>query len=272
MKSPGRWLTAIWISVATLSPGPAPADTHPQSRVGKSLQAKAADPTEPLVQVSLFNDLAIENHRGDGAAYQLLFQPVAPVPRLDWFPFAQIIRPSIPFIASAGPNRVEGLGDISLFDLILPERFSWGALGVGPALIFPSATDDRLGSEKWQVGPAAALIYEAIPQLQFGVILQNPISFAGNSSRLDVNQLIVQPILQYNLPRGWYVSMGDFNWIFDWEDSGDAAIPLALQAGRVMPIFGQQWNLSIEPFYTVTHAGPGADWGFRFGISLLLPE
>ena len=197
---------------------------------------------------------------------------MVPVPPLKWFPLAQIVRPSIPIIVTPGPDRVSGLGDIGLFDLFLPRRFSWGSFGLGPVFVFPSATDDRLGAGKWQVGPAAALIYEAIPNLQIGVILQNPISFAGDRDRPDVNELSVQPILQYNLPRGWYVSMGDFNWTFDWENDGKATIPLAVQAGRVLPIFGYQWNLGLEPFYVVAHNGPSPEWGFRIGISLLLPE
>jgi 5-methylthioadenosine/S-adenosylhomocysteine deaminase len=41
---------------------------------------------------------------------------------------------------------------------------------------------------------------------------------------------------------------------------------------RVMPIFGQQWNFALEPFYFVAHDGPSPRWGFRVGISLLLPE
>jgi len=39
-----------------------------------------------------------------------------------------------------------------------------------------------------------------------------------------------------------------------------------------VPIFGEQWNLALEPFYVVAHDGPSPRWGSRFGISLLLPE
>jgi len=49
-------------------------------------------------------------------------------------------------------------------------------------------------------------------------------------------------------------------------------VSLAVQAGRVLPILGYQWNLGVEPFYVVAHNGPSPEWGFRFGISLLLPE
>jgi hypothetical protein len=225
-----------------------------------------------IVEVPLENDVAVSNHGGSGAAYQLLAQPVIPLPPLRRFPVGQIIRPSIPVIVSPGPDRVAGLGDITLFDIFLPRRFSWGALGAGPVVVFPSATDDRLGQGKWQVGPAAALIYEAIPHLQLGVIIQNPISVGGDRDRPGVNTLLVQPIAQYNLPDGWYASIGDMTWSFDWENGGKATIPLALQVGRVMPIWGQNWNLALEPFYVVTHDGPSPSWGFRVGISLLLPE
>ncbi len=54
--------------------------------------------------------------------------------------------------------------------------------------------------------------------------------------------------------------------------AADPTIPLASQVGRVLPIFGQQWNLAVEPFYMLVHDGPAPRWGIRFGLSLLLPE
>jgi hypothetical protein len=238
----------------------------------KSLSAAAADPTEPLLQLTTDHDVAVSNRKGEGAAYQFLIQPVIPLQSSKVFPVAQIIRPTIPIGTSPGPNRKSGLGDVALFDIFLPDRFSWGSFGLGPTFVFPTATSDRLGSGKWQVGPAAALIYEAIAHIQLGVIIQNPISFAGDGDRHSVNEMTLQPIAQYNFPKGWYVSIGDLNWTLDWESGGDLTLPVALQVGRVMPIFGPQWNLGIEPFYVASHHGPSPRWGFRFGISLLVPE
>jgi hypothetical protein len=265
--------TALLLACAalTLSSRGWAADGSP-SAPKQSLQAAAADPTWPLIQAALDYDFAVSNRGGNGSAYRLLFQPVIPLPPFEGFPIGQIIRPSLPLIESPGPDRVTGLGDLTIFDVFLPRRFSWGALGAGPVFVFPTATDDRLGQGKWQLGPAAALIYQAIPHVQIGAILQNPISFAGDADRSSVNQLLVQPIAQYNFPDGWYVSMGDLSWTFDWKQGGEATIPLAFQAGRVFPLFGQQWNLAVEPFYTVVHSGPSPRWGFRFGFSLLLPE
>jgi hypothetical protein len=136
----------------------------------KSLQAKAADPTEPLIQMSVFNDLLPDNRKGAGAANQVLLQPVAPIPPLAWFPVGQIVRPSVSIITTPGPDRTTTVGDITLFDLFIPERPSWGSWGLGPVFVFPTAGKDRVGAEKWQVGPAGTLIYEGMPHLQVGVL------------------------------------------------------------------------------------------------------
>lgn len=255
-----------------MQPGAAAGADSRSSGSSKSLQAKAADPTEPLVQMSVFNDLVASSHGGDGAANRVLIQPVIPLRPFDWFPLGQILRPSIPIITTPGPDRVTGLGDITLFDVFLPERERWGAWGFGPVFVFPSATDHRLGQGKWQLGPAAAVMYDAIPHVQLGVIVQNPISYAGSAHRDDANALLLQPIGQYNFARGWYASIGDFTWTFDWKEDGAATIPLALQVGRVVDLLGQKWNLAIEGTRTVVHHGPAPQWGVRFGFSLLLPE
>lgn len=266
-----RCFWSVRLAAALVTSHPAWSQS-PSSGPDKPLSAAAADPTEPLVQITLDNDLVSSNREGSGSSYQLLLQPVIPLPPLGGIPWAQIIRPSIPFIVSPGPDRVSGLGDITLFDIFLPERFAWGTFAIGPVAVLPSATDDRLGQGKWQLGPAAALMYDAIPHLQLGAILQNPISIAGGGKRPDVNALLFQPIAQYNFARGWYASIGDLTWTFDWERDGQATIPLAFQVGRVLPIFGQKWNLAAEPFYVVTRDAPSPRWGVRFGISLLLPE
>jgi hypothetical protein len=173
-------LLLAW-AVLTLSAAESGA-ADPSSAPKQPLQAAAADPTWPLIQVTLDYDLAVTNRGGSGSAHRLLFQPVIPLAPFKGFPVGQIIRPSLPLISSPGPDRATGLGDLTIFDVFLPRRHSWGALGAGPVVVFPTATDDRLGQGKWQIGPAAAVIYQAIPNVQIGVILQNPISFAGTTS------------------------------------------------------------------------------------------
>jgi hypothetical protein len=108
--------------------------------------------------VSIFNDLVLGSRGGTVLAKQLLIQPVIPIPGLKRFPVGQIIRPSIPIVTSPGPDRTTGLGDITLIDIFLPERYERGAWGIGLVLVSPTATDDQLGQENWQIGPPASVM------------------------------------------------------------------------------------------------------------------
>ena len=248
---------------------PKPKTGHPSET---ALQAQATNPNAPLIQMSVFNTFVPSSFGGEGYSNQLLIQPVIPIAARSWFPVAQVLRPSLPILTTPGPDRVTGLGDFAFFDVFVPDHYPWGSWGLGVTAAFPTATDDRLGAGKWQLGPAATLLFHGIENLQLGMILQNPISFAGDGDRPDVNTLLFQPIAQYNLPQGWYVSMGDFQWLFDWTDGGAPTIPVALQVGRVLPLLGQMWNLSLEGGYTVAHAAPAPRWSIRLGVSLLLPK
>ena len=119
--------------------------------------------------------------------YNLTFQPVLPLPLTsEW---NLINRPVIPIFAdrpvleSDGFNEVDGMGDIALLSLLSPAKtagsFLWGA---GPTFIFPTASKDELGQEKWQAGPAAVGLYLGKEWI-FGAFPQHWWSFAGNDDR-----------------------------------------------------------------------------------------
>lgn len=59
--------------------------------------------------------------------------------------------------------------------------------GVGPAFLFPTASDDVLGSEKWGAGPSAVVLTVRGPWV-CGAIINQIGSFAGDDDRDDVNQ------------------------------------------------------------------------------------
>ena len=140
---------------------------------------------------------------------------------------------------------ISGVGDLQVFDLVTIKE-SWGRWGFGPALVFPTASDEALGQGKWQAGLAVALIYTRVKNLTVGAVWQNPFSFAGDSDRAGVNNLIITPTLTYTLEKGWFAGLSDFNWTFDWKDDGAATLLLGLQVGRVFVIGKQDVSLSFE--------------------------
>ena len=159
------------------------------------------------------------------------------------------------------------MGDVQVFDLISIKE-SWGRWGFGPALVFPTASDEALGQGKWQAGPAVALIYTRVKNLTAGAVWQNPISFAGSPDRPDVNNLIITPTLTYNLEDGWFAGLSDFDWSFDWENGGAATVLLGAQVGKLVRIGHQNISLSIEVGGAVASPStiPSLGWilGFEF--------
>ncbi len=81
-----------------------------------------------------------------------------------------ITRPVVPVTSTEVPepkatedidfDRNNGLGDIIVPLLFSPNSEGKWVWAVGPTFTFPTATNDDLGSEKWEAGPAAALIYK----------------------------------------------------------------------------------------------------------------
>jgi hypothetical protein len=270
MRAAATASIALVIQMSASSPAVAQtADDHP----AKSLTAQASDPTAPLLQLQVTNLWMPANHNGDGYANLLQAQPVIPIPKFSNVPVSQVTRLTVPMLTSPDPGRTTGLGDISFFDVFVPKARPWGVWGAGLGVVFPTAASDALGAGKWQLGPAFTAMFYGVPSWQFGAVVQNPFSIAGDSDRESVDALLVQPIVNY-LMGPWYVGIGDFTWQFDWTESGAATIPLGLQVGRIVTMGGQRYNLSAELECTAAHLRGATypKWGIRLGAVLLLPE
>lgn len=181
----------------------------------------------------------------DSPADLLQLEPVFPIFPTRLLPFEQLVKMTLPFPTTPNPGSQTGLGDFSLSD-VATFKESWGKWGIGPALVFPTATSTALGHGKWQAGPAVAAIYTGTRNLTIGAVAQNPISFAGSSDRPAVNSLLITPTITYNLPHGWFAGYSDFEWMFDWQNGGAATIPLGGQVGKIFKLGRVPVSLSLE--------------------------
>ncbi|GAA5784788.1 hypothetical protein [Chitiniphilus shinanonensis] len=165
----------------------------------------------------------------------------------------QIFRLTMPLSTRPDPEGgyKTGLGDINLFDIFLLHT---GAIevGVGPLLTLPTASNDELGTGKWQGGLAAVVISPS-PKRLLGGLLQWQQSFAGDDDRPDVGSVTFQPFGIFNLPHGWYVRSTGI-WTFDIEH-GNYYIPIGLGGGKVWKEGRTIMNLFVEPQWTVAHDG-----------------
>jgi hypothetical protein len=202
-------------------------------------------------------------------------QPVIPFNLTeDWLLIARTIAPVIyqPELAH-GQGSEFGLGDISQALFIGPSNPGSIIWGVGPIFLLPTATDNRLGTDKWGVGPAGVALTMRGPWV-FGVLAQNIWSFAGDSDRDDVNQFLLNPFVNYNLGDG--LAIGSVPIITaNWKaDSGEKwTVPIGLQVSKIMPIGKLPINWILGAYYNIEKPDNlGPDWTLRFQVNFMFPK
>ena len=169
-------------------------------------------------------------------------------------------------------ESVGGLGNITWQGFLSPAepgKIIWGA---GPVLQIPTATDDRLGSNKWSGG--AGFVALAMPgKWVIGVLAYNIWSFAGPSDEADVNSLLFQYFVNYNLDNGWYLTSAPVftaNWEADSDDRW--TIPLGGGAGRLVKFGEQPVDFRLQAFSYVEKPENGPEWALQLQVKFLFPK
>jgi len=175
-------------------------------------------------------------------------QPVVPF-RLndDWLLVSRTIVPVIQR-PLAGSTDVIGIGDINPTVFLVPRSNSPVQFGLGPTLVIPSATDVQLSSQRWSAGPAAVAVLTRGP-LVAGVLANNIWSFAGDGGR-NVNAMLIQPFVNINLARGWYLASSPI-LTADWTAPNGKGwtVPIGGGIGRIFRLGSQPFNASLQGFW-----------------------
>jgi hypothetical protein len=217
-------------------------------------EAELAAANNPLAEIS---SLTLQNYfvpslaGTDGSANTFWLRYARPVG-----PF--LVRASLPLPTvpvADQPDSISGVGDFNVFAAYLAISRPDTTFGVGPLLATPSATDDPLGTGKWQGGAAAVLFKAPTPELQFGGLLTWQASFAGDEARGDTNVLAAQPFLIFQIGGGTYLRSVPI-WVFDLEND-TYHVPFGFGIGKVFKSGGMVYNIFIEPQFTILHKGVG---------------
>jgi hypothetical protein len=242
-------------------PAAAPAPSAESER--DELSRRATDPTASPLTFGVINDVMTSYRDLEGGTpidengYTLKFQPV--IPFKAWR-IAHILRMTVPYQVS-GPGP-EGLEDLTVFDMvILPQ--SWGRLGVGVVGSFAAATSDV--SAHASAGPAIGFVAGVSKKLNLGLFNQNVF---GN----DVALSQIQPIAAYQLGSGWSLSLGDLQWVYDWDRDEFVSMPVGVQLGKVLPVAKQPMRFAVNPQYDLKDLPGSSRFKVLFTVTLLLPE
>ena len=169
-----------------------------------------------------------------------------------------LMRASLPFLrVPTGPDATEsGVGDLDvffayLFDTGNPAR----SFGVGPQLVFDTASEDATGSGQTQAGLAAVYFDASSRFVQWGGLLTYRTDVGGSSNRPDTSVLAAQPFFFFQLGKGNYIRTSPI-WVFDLEND-TYHVPFGLGFGRVVPTEKIVFNFFVEPQFTILSKGAG---------------
>mgnify|MGYP001451483501 FL=1 len=203
-KEEGSLAKAAQNPIASLISLPIQWNSTPSTQWAPNVTIPSADPSLPPVRT---------NFKANQTQNVVNVQPVIPFKVSDGLTL--VTRTIVPFISQPGPRgtSIQSLGDINPSVFFVPTLKGNFTVGVGPTVVIPSATDNRLSSKRWSAGPTGVLVYTKGPIVAGGLI-NNIWSFAGDDGR-DVNKMLIQPFLNYNLPKGWYLTSSPIitaNW------------------------------------------------------------
>jgi len=248
------------------------------------LAAAAQNPVANMISLPLQNNTYFDVGPGDDTVNVLNIQPVIPIHAGDWNLITRTIAPliyvpdsigGIAEIPTGSPNYNDttfGLGDINETVFLSPAAPGKVIWGIGPTLTLPTATDDALGSGKWSAGPSVVVLTMPEPWV-LGVLARNIWSFAGDDNRADVNQLLVQPFVNYNMADGWYLTSSPIVTA-NWEASNDErwTVPIGGGVGKIFKIGSQPVNASVQSYYNIETPTFGPDWSLRLQLQFMFPQ
>ena len=148
-----------------------------------NLVKQTQNPVASLISVPFQNNLNYPI--GPFSRYQdvLNIQPVIPVGIGKW---NLITRAILPVINRQDPLREggtrAGLGDLNITFFMSPANPGKLIWGVGPVVLFPTATASVLGAHKWGAGPSVLALVQA-EGWTIGLITNNVWSFTGGGDK-----------------------------------------------------------------------------------------
>ena len=259
-----RRILAIGMAVLVFA-APVLAD-EPTAEEQAKMLAQANNPLANMTAFNIQNYYYAELYGTDDSANTAWLRFVKPFGR--W-----LMRASLPIATAPTPDSadpVSGLGDLNVFlAYLLSDPSAPAQYGVGPLVAAPTATDDALGVDAWQVGAAAVYFNAESSQVQWGGLLTWQTSVSGDD---DANVGAFQPFLMIQLGEGTYLRSAPI-WAFDFEHD-TYNVPFGIGIGKVARVNRTVFNLFIEPQWTILHDGVGQpEFTLFAGINLqFLPK
>lgn len=237
-----------------------------------ALAKQTQNPVADLVSIPFQFNFNSGGGLDDATLYNLNIQPVIPITlNKDW---KFIARAIVPYISTptGADGQQGGFGDIQLQGYVTPAKSGKLIWGAGPIFSFPAATNPAVRTGSWAVGPAVV----ALTMTKHWVIggLANQLwTYADNGGDPKVNQLVIQPFINYNFGVGWAISTAPLitaNW--DAPGGQQWTVPLGLGITKTAVFNRRPMNIGLQYYHNVAHPDSGPSDQVRIVLALLYPS
>lgn len=241
----------------------------------EALAKKLANPVAALISLPFqWNYDQDIGPLDDGSRSTLNIQPVIPFDlNEDWNLISRTILPVVSQQDTVpGSGSQSGIGDVVqslFFSPKAPTSDGW-IWGVGPVLLVPTGSDDRLTTDKWGIGPTFVALKQQGPWT-YGGLANHIWSLDGNDDRSDISATFLQPFISYTTPTAWTYSLNTES-TYDWKNS-QWSVPLYVGVSKVTKIGDQLMSLGGGVRYWVEGPSSGPEGiAFRLTVTLLFPK
>ena len=272
VNSPSRLNFIAAASFAALGVASAPALAQ---KSDEEIAKAAQNPIAAMISVPLqYNYDEKFGSRETGHKNYVNVQPVIPFSISDnWNLISRTILPVVDQQNIApGSGSQSGIGDTTeslFFSPKAPTQSGW-IWGAGPVFLLPTASDDRLGGEKWGLGPTAVALKQE-SGWTYGALVNHIWSVGGNSSRADISSTFLQPFLSYTTKSHTTFAVNSES-TYNWKTQ-DWAVPIHLIVKQMVKVGEQRLQLEAGARYWADSAlGGPHGWGARFTVTFLFPN
>jgi hypothetical protein len=239
----------------------------------EDLAKQSQNPVGDLISVPFENNINFGVGPEDAVENVLNLKPVYPV---NIGKLNLINRFILPIIYQEerveGEDSRSGLGDFTYQAFLSPAKPGKVIWGAGPAIIFPTNSNDRLGTDKWSAGPAVVVLAKPGHWLA-GFLLQHFWSFVGDDDVPHVDVSSFQYFINYNFEGGWYLTTSPTitaNWAADSDDTWN--VPVGGGVGRLVRFGKLPVDFKAVAYSNVEKPDGGADWTLQLQVKLLFPK
>ena len=268
-------VTAVGLLVWMLAPcAEILAQEAPQDEES-SLAMKSQNPVADLVSLPFQSNTFFNLGENDRTAWVMNIQPVIPVNAGPVNIISRVIVPLRyqPDIAEPSGGTF-GTSDTTYTAFFTPAKPGKVIFGAGPVALFPTASDDGLGTGKWGLGPSVVALTMRGPWV-IGVIVNQIWSVAGDDERADLSNFLTQYFINYNLPHGWFLTSAPIitaNW--KRPEGNKWVVPFGGGFGKVFRVGSQAMNFNTQLFYNAVRPDdfPSSNVEWRFQLNFLFPK